>query len=49
MRVDLADFLLIAGVVAMLVAIYLIGGGAWLLLACGLLAVGVALRWGQRN
>lgn len=44
---DLADGLLVIGVAAMLVGIYLIGGGPWLLLAVGLLMVGVALRLWQ--
>lgn len=45
---DLADGLLIVGLAAMLAAIYWIGGGAWLLLALGVLAVVVALRAGRR-
>lgn len=43
-RFDLADGLLAAGVAMVLVAIYLIGGGAWLLLAVGVLAMVAALR-----
>lgn len=42
-RVDLADFLLVAGVLALLVAVYLIGGAAWVLAALGVLAIVVAL------
>jgi fatty acid desaturase len=43
-RFDLADILLIVGVATVLVAIYLIGGGAWLLLAVGVAMIAAALR-----
>ncbi len=45
-HIDASDVLLLGGLGAILAAVYLIGGFAWLLLAVGLLAVAAGLRAG---
>lgn len=46
-HIDASDVLLLGGLGAILAAVYLIGGFAWLLLAVGLLAVAAGLRPGR--